>query len=56
MGKVPEMKDDAVLRDGFPPAADEFGIHLLCILERPVAEADDVLMAEVCVRCEPDLF
>ena len=47
MRKVPEVKDDAVLRNGLPPAADEFGIHLLCVAERAVAKANDVLVPEV---------
>lgn len=56
MSEVAQMEDDAVIRHGFPPATDELGIHLFGIPERPVAVSDDVLMAEVGVRGEPDFL
>ena len=54
VSEVPKVKDSAVFGYGCPPAADELGIHLLCVPKRPVAEADDVFMAEVGVGGEPD--
>lgn len=56
MGEITQMEDNAIIRHGFPPSADEFGIHLLYISERPAAETDNVLMSEVGVRGEPDLI
>ena len=56
VSEVPQMEDDAVLRDGLPPAANQFGIHLLRVLERTVAITYDVLVAEMGVGSEPDVF
>lgn len=56
MGEITQMEDNAIIRHGFPPSTDEFGIHLLYISERPAAETNDVLVPEVGVRGEPDLI
>ena len=43
----PEVEDDAVLRDGVVPAANEFFVHLKGVSERPAAETHDVVVKEV---------
>ena len=56
MGEVPEVEDDSILRNSFPPATDELGIHLLRVPEWPVAVADNVLVTEMGVGGEPDFL
>lgn len=56
VSEVSKVENNTVARYGLPPASNEFGIHLFRILERPVAESDDVLVTEVGVRCEPDVI
>lgn len=55
MREIPKVEHDAVFRHRLPPAMDKLCIHLLRVVERPVAVADDVLVPEMSVGCEPDL-
>ena len=56
VSEVSKVENNTVARDGLPPAFDELGVHLLRVFERTIAEADDVLVTEVGVRCEPDVI
>lgn len=49
MCEVSQVEHNTILRNGFPPAANKFCIHFLCVFEGPVAEAYGVLVAEVSV-------
>lgn len=53
--EVTQMEHDAVFRDGFVPAADEFIIHFGGIPEGTVAEFNDVFVAKMCIGCKPDV-
>ena len=53
--EVTQVEYDAVFRDGFVPAADEFIIHFGGIPEGTVAECNDVVVAEMGIGSKPDV-
>ena len=54
--KIAKVEYDSVIRDSFVPASNKFLVHLSRISEWPATELDDALVAEVCVRGEPDVL
>ena len=54
MGEVAEMVDEIVRADRVVPVGDEGRVHLLEAAERPLADADDVRIAEMGVGGKED--
>lgn len=53
---IPQIEDDAILRDCIVPVLNENPVHLSHIRKRAVGELDDVLMTEMLVGGEKDLI
>lgn len=53
---IPQVEDDAILRDHGIPVLNKNPVHLTHIRERAVGELDDVLMTEMLVGGEKDLI
>ena len=53
--KISQMKNNIILTDCIIPVGYDSFIHRFHILERPVAEADDIPMVKMGIRCKEHL-